>query len=79
VIAVSRFLAAKGIVENPTRRLGLQLKLLHGAPEVILMNVPGEWARLKEYWHDIDTFSQLPASALLSNSLGWPLVAGDTP
>lgn len=57
VIAVSRFLAAKGIVENPTRRLGLQLKLLHGAPEVILMNVPGEWARLAEYWHETSTLS----------------------
>jgi integrase len=57
VLALSRFLVSKGIVENPIRRLGLQSKLMHGAPEVILINVPGEWARLAQYWHETSTLS----------------------
>jgi integrase len=57
VIALSRLLISKGVLENPIRRLGLRPVLMLGAPEVILANVPDEWARLARYWHDTSTLT----------------------
>ena len=57
VIAMSRLLISKGIIENPIRRLGLRPVLMLEAPEVILANVPEEWARLARYWHDTSTLT----------------------
>jgi hypothetical protein len=57
VIAMSRLLISKGIIENPIRRLGLRPVLMVEAPEVILANVPVEWARLARYWHDTSTLT----------------------
>lgn len=57
VIALSRLLLSKGIIENPVRRLGLRKRLMHGSPEVLVMNVPDEWARLAQYWHETSTLS----------------------
>jgi hypothetical protein len=57
VIALSRLLISKEIIENPIRRLGLRPVLMLEAPEVILANVPEEWARLARYWHDTSTLT----------------------
>jgi integrase len=57
VIALSRLLVSKGIIENPIRRLGLQPALMVRAPEVILANVPDDWARLARYWHETSTLT----------------------
>jgi hypothetical protein len=57
VIAFSRLLASKGIIDEPIRRLGLQPKLMDGAPAVIVADVPSEWARLARYWHETSTLS----------------------
>jgi integrase len=57
IIALSRLLVSKGIIENPIRRLGLRPSLMLGTPEVIVANVPGEWARLARYWHETSTLT----------------------
>ena len=68
VIALSRLLISKGIIENPIRRLGLQPALMVRAPEVILANVPDEWARLARYWHDTSTLTPDRKSTRLNSS-----------
>jgi integrase len=57
VFALSRLLASEGIIDQPVRRLGLQPKMIHGAPEDIVANVPREWARLARYWHETSTLT----------------------
>jgi integrase len=57
VFALSRLLASEGIVDQPVRRLGLQPKMIRGAPEEIITNVPREWARLARYWHETSTLT----------------------
>jgi integrase len=57
VIALSRLLVSKGIIERPIRRVGLQPALMVRAPEVILANVPDEWARHARYWHETSTLT----------------------
>lgn len=54
LIAISRVLAARGNIETPLRRLGPP-RWMDGDPEVLLANVPAEWARLARYWHDTST------------------------
>ncbi len=58
VVALSRLLASDGIIDQPIRRLGLQPKLMHSAPEAIVANVPREWARLARYWRETSTLSR---------------------
>ncbi len=57
VIAFSRVLVSDGIIDQHVRRLGLQTKLMHSAPSIIVADVPAEWARLVRYWHDTATLS----------------------
>jgi hypothetical protein len=57
VFALSRLLASEGIIDQPVRRLGLQPKMIRGAPEEIITNVPREWARLARYWHETSTLT----------------------
>jgi integrase len=57
VVALSRLLASEGIIDQPVRRLGLQQKMIQCAPEVIVVDVSPEWARLARYWHDTSTLS----------------------
>ncbi|HEV2278648.1 MAG TPA: tyrosine-type recombinase/integrase [Acidobacteriaceae bacterium] len=57
VVALSRLLVSEGIIDQPVRRLGLQPKLMHRAPEAIVANVPCEWARLALYWHETTTLT----------------------
>jgi integrase len=57
VVALSRLLASEGIIDQPIRRLGLQPKLINSAPEAIVADVPREWARLAQYWHETTTLS----------------------
>jgi hypothetical protein len=57
VIALSRLLASEGIIDQPVRRLGLQPKMIHGASEALVADVPHEWARLAWYWHETSTLT----------------------
>jgi integrase len=57
VVAFSRLLVSEGIIDQPVRRLGLQAKLIHSAPEIIVADVSPEWARQARYWHDTSTLS----------------------
>jgi len=57
VIAFSRVLVSDGIIDQHVRRLGLQTKLMHSVPSVLVADVPTEWARLARYWHDTATLS----------------------
>jgi integrase len=57
VVAFSRLLASEGIIAQPVRRLGLQPKMIYGAPEVIVADVPHEWGRLARYWHETSTLT----------------------
>jgi integrase len=57
VFALSRLLASEGIIDQPVRRLGLQPKMIRGATEEIITNVPREWARLARYWHETSTLT----------------------
>jgi integrase len=57
VVALSHLLVSERIIDQPVRRLGLRSKLIHSAPEVIVANVPDEWARLTRYWHETSTLS----------------------
>jgi integrase len=57
VVAFSRLLASEGIIAQPVRRRGLQPKMIYGAPEVIVADVPHEWGRLARYWHETSTLT----------------------
>ena len=57
VVALSHLLVSEKIIAQPVRRLGLQSKLMHAVPEVIVADVSPEWARLVRYWHDTATLS----------------------
>src|SRR5262249_14703901 len=58
LIAISRVLAARGIIETPLRRLGPP-RWMDGDPQVLLENVPAEWSRLARHWHDTSTLSPI--------------------
>ncbi len=57
VIALSRLLVSKRIIKNQIPRSGLRSPLMLDAPEVIAANVPGEWVRLAQYWHETSTLT----------------------
>ncbi len=53
LVAVSRSLAAKGILQEPMSRVGPAHYM--DDPKALLVNVPPEWARLARYWFDHST------------------------
>jgi len=55
LIALSRLLASKHIIEAPLTRLG-RPKYLED-PQALLKDVPPEWARLARFWFDHSTLS----------------------
>ena len=67
---VTRVLVSEGIIDQPVRRLGLQPKLMHRAPEAIVANVPREWARLALYWHETTTLTPGTRLRVYSRLLG---------
>lgn len=55
LIALSRFLASKHIIETPLTRTGKPRYL--DDPGALLADVPEEWARLARYWYENSTLS----------------------
>ena len=53
LLAISRSLAAQGILQEPLSRVGGARYL--DDPKALLVNVPPEWARLARYWFDHST------------------------
>ena len=55
LIALSRLLASKQIIDSPLKRVG-KLRYLDD-PEALLADVPKEWSRLARYWYENSTLS----------------------
>jgi integrase len=55
LIALSRLLASKGVIDAPLTRLGKPRYL--DDPEAFLAGVPDEWARMARYWFDNSSLS----------------------